>query len=115
VRAIASLAGPDSLAPRDSCRCSVRGTVEIDWRRPLEDHTSIRLELDAPGAKSAEVSLFMGTPREFRFGPLPCGTWRLTVKAMGKLRYTDARGTAPRIIPCSGMVETRVILVPAKR
>jgi hypothetical protein len=115
VRAISALAGPDSLAPKDSCHCSVRGTVEIDWTRPLEDHTSVRLELDAPGAPSAEVSLFMGAPREFRFGPLPCGAWRLTVKAMGKLRYTDVRGKSPRIIPCAGMVETRVVLVPAKR
>lgn len=115
VRAIASLAGPDSLAPAGPCRCSVRGTVEINWTRPLEDHTSVLLVLEAPGAQPAEVSLFMGAPREFRFGPLPCGVWRLSVKAKGKLRYTDTHGDTARVIPCAGTVETRVVLVPAKR
>ena len=115
VRAIAGLAGRDSLAPADSCRCSVRGTVEINWTRPLEDHTAVTLELDAPGARPAEVSLFMGAPREFNIGALPCGIWRLTVKTKGKLRYTDARGDTARVIPCTGTVETRVVLVPVKR
>lgn len=115
VRAIAGLAGPDTLAASDSCRCNIRGTVEIDWKRPLEDHTSVQIELDAPGAQPAEISLFMGAPREFRFGPIPCGAWRMSVKAKGKLRYTDARGDTARVIPCAGTVETRVVLVPAKR
>lgn len=75
----------------------------------------MKLELDAPGVKPADVTLFMGAPREFRFGPLPCGEWRLTVKPGGKLRYADVSGDSARVVPCSGATETRVVLVPVRR
>jgi hypothetical protein len=115
VRSMEPYAPRDSAGAPDTCRCSVRGTVEIDWPRPLEDHTLVKVELDSPGAPSAEVSLFMGAPREFRFGPLPCGDWRLRVRAGGKIRYAEAGGDTVRIIHCAGAAETRVVLVPVRR
>lgn len=115
VRAIDPSAKRDGAAPSDTCRCTIRGTVEIHWDRPLEDDTPVKLELDAPGAKPAEVTLFMGAPREFRFGPLPCGDWRLTVRPGGKLRYADVSGDSARVVPCAGATETRVVLVPVRR
>jgi hypothetical protein len=114
VHALDPLAGKDSVPAADTCTCSVRGTVEIDWKRPLEDHTTVRLELDAPGAPAAEVTLFMGAPREFRFGPLPCGTWHLRVRAIGRLRYAPADGDTLRALVCTGATETRVVLKPRR-
>ncbi len=112
-RTAAGRAGKGS--PADSCRCSLRGTVEIAWERPLEDNTPIRLTLDAPGARPADVRLFMGAPREFRFGPLPCGDWRLSFEARGRRRYVDQQGDTTRVVHCEGATETRVVLVPERR
>ncbi|MCC6349439.1 MAG: hypothetical protein IT347_07600 [Candidatus Eisenbacteria bacterium] len=115
VRAMDPYVRRDSVPRADTCRCSVRGTVEIGWDRPLEEHTPVTLVLDAPGARPVEVSLFMGAPREFRFGPLPCGEWRLGYKAGGRLRYADARGDSTRVVPCTGATETRIVLLPLRR
>ena len=115
VRPVDPYAKRDSVSPADTCRCTLRGTVEIHWDRPLEDYTPVRLELDAPGMKPTEVSLFMGAPREFRFGPLPCGEWRLGVKPGGRLRYADVAGDSARVVHCAGAVETRIVLVPVRR
>lgn len=104
----------DPPAP-DTCGCSLRGTVEIQWDRPLEFNTPMRVELDAPGTPPAELSLFMGAPREFRFGPLPCGDWRLTLVGGGRFHYADAHGDTTRVVRCEGPSQTRIVLVPTRR
>jgi hypothetical protein len=115
VRAMDPYARRDTVAPPDSCRCTLRGTVEIDWTRPLEESTPVRVELESPAASAADLVLYMGAPREFRFGPLPCGEWRLRVRPGGKLRLADATGDTVRVVHCAGLAEMRVVLTTVKR
>lgn len=115
VRAIDPLSRRDSVPPADTCRCVLRGTVEIEWERPLEIDTPIRVEIDAPGVAPVELSLFMGAPREFRFRPMPCGDWTLTLVAGGRLDYADEYGDTTRVVPCREATETRIVLRPVRR
>lgn len=115
VRAIDPFAPRDSVAPPDTCRCTVRGTVEIDWVRPLEERTPVRVVLETPREPTARVVLDLGAPREFRFGPLPCGEYRLRVHPGGRLRYADVSGDSVRVLRCEGLTETRVVLQPVRK
>jgi hypothetical protein len=103
---------PQPTVPFDSCACRLWGTVEVDWDRPLERNFPIGLTFTGPATQRAEVEMFMGSPREFRFGPLPCGDYRLTVHPMGKLRYAVARGDSVLAVHCTGTMQVRIVLVP---
>ncbi|MCC6649709.1 MAG: hypothetical protein IT348_01015, partial [Candidatus Eisenbacteria bacterium] len=105
---------PAAGAP-DTCACRLRGTVELDWERPLEKDVPVELTLEGPARQSTSVDLFMGPPREFRLGPLPCGDYRLLVKARGKYRYALVRGDSVVTVRCEGHTQTRVVLEPARR
>jgi hypothetical protein len=112
VTAVVSL--PERAAGTDSCACRVRGTVEIDWERPLERDFPIELALEGPASQRVEVDMFMGSPREFHFGPLPCGEYRLVMRPGGRLRYVLERGDSVLAVPCHGLTQARVVLVPAR-
>ena len=99
----------------DTCACRLRGTVEIDWDRPLDRNFPVELTLEGPALQSTQVDMFMGSPREFRFGPLPCGDYRLTVATSGRWHFTFERGDTVLAVPCRGSAQKRVILAPAKR
>ncbi len=99
----------------DSCACHIRGTVEIEWDRPLERNFPIGITLEGPVSQRADVDMFIGSPREFRFGPVPCGDYRLVVHPESRLRYTLARGDSVFALPCRGATQARLVLVPAKR
>jgi hypothetical protein len=96
----------------DSCACRLFGTVEIDWERPLERNFPIELTLAGPATQQVEVEMFMGSPREFRLGPLPCGDYRLVVRPRGRYRYAITRGDSVVSIRCAGVTQARVVLVP---
>jgi hypothetical protein len=57
----------------------------------------------------------MGPPREFRLGPLPCGDYRLVVRARGKYRYALVRGDSVVTVRCEGSTQSRVVLEPVRR
>lgn len=97
----------------DTCACRLRGTVEVDWDRPLEQDLPVEIVLTGPASQRAEVELFIGSPREFHMGPLPCGTYRLEVRPGGRLRYALARGDSR--IECRGSAQVRVVLTPVRR
>lgn len=101
-----------SIEP-DTCACRLRGTVEVDWDRPLEQDLPVEIVLTGPASQRAEVELFIGSPREFHMGPLPCGTYRLEVRPGGRLRYALARGDSR--IECRGSAQVRVVLTPVRR
>ena len=97
----------------DTCACRLRGTVEVDWDRPLEQDLPVEIVLTGPASQRAEVELFIGSPREFHMGPLPCGTYQLELRPGGRLRYALARGDSR--IECRGSAQVRVVLTPVRR
>lgn len=112
---IEPFAPPPFVESADTCACRLRGTVEVNWERPLEKDIGVDLWLQGPAQQSASVDLFMGPPREFRLGPLPCGDYRLIVRARGKYRYALVRGDSVVTVRCVGSTQTRVVLEPVKR
>lgn len=112
---IEPFAPPPAGGAPDTCACRLRGTVEVDWERPLEKDVPVELTLEGPARQSTSVDLFMGPPREFRLGPLPCGEYRLIVKARGKYRYALVRGDSVLTLRCDGHTQSRVVLEPVRR
>ncbi|MEO5989340.1 MAG: hypothetical protein ABIU54_06650 [Candidatus Eisenbacteria bacterium] len=106
---------PTITAPADTCACRLRGTVEVAWPRPLEEGLPIELALEGPAMQRTEVTLDMGSPREFRLGPLPCGEYRLRVRPKGRLHYALQRGGDSVIVTCEGQTQVRVVLIPARK
>ena len=105
----------DAAAP-DSCRCRVRGTVEVAWEeRPLEENLPVTVTMDESGDSAQALELYLGAPREFRFGPLTCGDHVLRVHTAGRLRYAIAHGDSVMTVRCAGATQVRVVLVPQKR
>jgi len=98
----------------DTCACRVYGTVEIDWERPRERNFIVDVSLSGPATQSGEVELFMGSPREFRLGPLPCGDYKLTVRPHGRVRYTLRRGGNTIDVHCAGFTQVPIVLVPKR-
>lgn len=109
---------PAEPAPPETCTCRVRGTVEILWTgRPLEERVPVTVSLSGYSSPASRVDLFMGPPREFEFGPLPCRDVRLEAHAHGRLRYALATGDSLMLIRCAGggLRQLRVVLVPVRR
>ncbi len=107
---------PPAHAAPDSCACRLRGTVEVSWAdRPLEQRIPVTVTLTGPVTASRRVELFMGPPREFRFGPMPCGDYRVAVKTQARLRYGLVTGDRDLVLRCEGSGEVRLVLEPQKR
>jgi len=115
VVAIEPFAPPPSATGTDTCACRLRGTVEVDWERPLEKNIPVELTLEGPARQSTSVDLYMGPPREFRLGPLPCGEYKLTVRPRGRYRYALVRGDSVLTVRCDGHTQQRIVLEPVKR
>lgn len=116
VRRIESFAPRIERAEPDSCACRLRGTVEVAWPgRPSESRLPVTITLDGPATQTRRVELFMGPPREFWFGPIPCGDYRVTVRATGRQRYGLVTGDRPLIVRCEGPGEIRLVLEPLRR
>lgn len=108
---------PAPRSPADTvCVCRMRGTVEVEWDRPKEERFKVRLVLDRWPAWTRDVQLFMGPPREFLFGPVPCGDHRLEVRTRSRLRYTLADGDSSMIVHCDGegVTQVRLVLTPVR-
>lgn len=113
---IEAFSPPAGDAAPDTCACRLRGTVEVEWEeRPLEKNVLVELTLEGPARQDAAVDLYMGPPREFRLGPLPCGEYRLVVRPRGKLRYSLVRGDSVIVLRCDGHTQQRVVLTPLGR
>ena len=87
----------------------------MDWERPLEKNIPVELTLEGPARQSTSVDLYMGPPREFRLGPLPCGEYKLTVRPRGRYRYALVRGDSVLTVRCDGHTQQRIVLEPVKR
>lgn len=105
-----------SNASTPGCECRIRGTVEVGWdERPLEENLPVTLTLEGTNEPAQEVELYLGAPREFRFGPLPCGERVLKVRTDGRLRYTIGKGDSVTSVRCNGNTQVRIVLAPQKR
>lgn len=118
----ASSPSAPATAPRsdasaaEGCECRVRGTVEVAWEeRPLEENLPVSITLEGGNAPAQEVELYLGAPREFHFGPLPCGAHTLKIRTDGKLRYTTGKADSLVTLHCDGSTQVRVVLTPQKR
>ncbi|MFN8586825.1 MAG: hypothetical protein U0704_03410 [Candidatus Eisenbacteria bacterium] len=113
---IEAFAPPPGGGGPDTCACRLRGTVEVEWEeRPLEKNVLVELSLEGPARQETAVDLYMGPPREFRLGPLPCGDYRLVVRPRGRLRYSLVRGDSVLVLRCDGHTQQRVVLTPLGR
>lgn len=98
------------------CECRVRGTIEVAWEeRPLEENLPVSITLEGGDAPAQEVELYLGAPREFHFGPLPCGEHVFKIRTDGKLRYTTGKADSLVTLHCDGNAQVRVVLTPQKR
>jgi hypothetical protein len=77
----------DEPAPApDGCDCRVGGTVEVRSERPVRGEPRVLVALaDRPAARDT-VTIFMGPPRPFDLGRVPCGRHELRVTPLGGRR-----------------------------
>jgi hypothetical protein len=79
---------PSPPAGLVACECRVKGTVEVRSEKPLSGTTWVVVSLaDAPAFRDS-VTLFMGPPRPFDLGRVPCGIHRLEVQPRSPQRFT---------------------------
>jgi hypothetical protein len=107
---------PDSQRRRPapaSCECRVMGTVEVRSERPLDGSVRVVVSLAQSPAFSDTVDLFMGPPRRFDLGRVPCGRHRLEARSLG-LRPFGFAPPAPGVFECDSARthQFRVMLEP---
>jgi hypothetical protein len=107
------IAGPQSPPPM--CDCTLRGTVEVQWDRPLTSRTEVVIAVeDAPDATTS-AELFMGSPRSFEIRPAPCGVHRLLMWTRSRQRFVLV-SSEPRVVCTPGGVQQmRLVLEPVAR
>jgi hypothetical protein len=91
----------------------VEGTVEVRSEKPLNRPLVVTLSLmDAPAYRDS-VELFMGSPRSFRLGNVPCGSHELMIRTSTSRRFTaiEPLSTAFDCI-ADRLRQVRVVLVP---
>jgi hypothetical protein len=78
---------PPAPAGRD-CGCQVKGTVEVSSGRSLRSALRVVVSLAGTPARCDTVALFMGPPRPFDLGRVPCGSHRLEVRPLSARLFT---------------------------
>jgi len=109
----APISGPSSPPPM--CDCMIRGTVEVQWDRPLTSRTEVVIAVeDAPDATTS-AELFMGSPRSFEIRPAPCGVHRLLLWTRSRQRFVLV-SSEPRVVCTPGGVQQmRLVMEPVAR
>ncbi len=109
-----AVAAPDL---RDStgrpCECEVEGTVEVSADRSLHSTLQVVVSLAGMPARCDTVALFMGPPRPFDLGRVPCGSHRLEVRPLSS-RLFKVAAPALDAFDCGGgrLRQFRVVLTP---
>jgi len=104
----------DEPAPApDGCDCRVGGTVEVRSERPVRGEPRVLVALaDRPAARDT-VTIFMGPPRPFDLGRVPCGRHELRVTPLGGRRLALVAPDSTAIGCAAGDVrQIRVVLEP---
>src|SRR5205085_3517732 len=105
---------PDLTASAEACSCRVRGNIEVDAGRPLPERMRVTVWLEGLPDRSDVVEMFMGSPRPFDLGWVPCGTRRVEFSTSSKQRW-QVRFPEPVRCRANGLVHVPVMLEPAKR
>jgi hypothetical protein len=71
------------------CGCRVSGTVEVRSDRPVRGRPRVVVSLAGRSAWSDTVAIFMGPPRPFDLGRVPCGRYRLEVRPLAARRLVQ--------------------------
>ena len=91
----------------------MKGTVEVSSDRPLRGALRVVVSLaDVPALRDTVV-LFMGPPRPFDLGRVPCGSHRLEVRPLSARRFTVAPPALDAFDCAAGRTQQfRVVLAP---
>ena len=76
---------PDTRPPAPAgraCECRVKGTVEVSSDQSLRGALKVVVSIAGMPARCDTVALFMGPPRPFDLGLVPCGSHRLKVRPL---------------------------------
>jgi hypothetical protein len=97
------------------CDCTIRGTVEVQWDRPLSSRTEVVIAVEDAPDITTSAELFMGSPRAFEIHSAPCGVHRLLLWTRSKQRFVMV-STEPRVV-CTprSMQQMRLVLEPVAR
>ena len=107
--------GSDNPAPTPMCDCTIRGTVEVQWDRPLTSRTEVVISVEDTPDVATSAELFMGSPRSFEIHPAPCGVHRLLLWTRSKQRFVLV-SSEPRVVCTPGGVQQmRLVLEPVAR
>lgn len=98
----------------ESCYCNVEGTIEVRTNRPLSSPFGVTVAVRGRPSLRDRVLLFMGAPREFVIGRVPCGTRYLDVLPEPGRRFVVERSAMLGPFDCeSGTLrQLRIVLVP---
>ena len=104
---------PATPAPAAACGCRVSGTVEVRPGRPVRGRPRVEVSLAGLSAPRDTVTLFMGPPRAFDLGHVPCGRRALEVRPLGPRRFArvEPDSTAFDCV-AGGARRFRVVLEP---
>ncbi len=100
-------------APAPPCECQVEGSVEIRSEDPLSRPVVVTVSLRDAAACRDSVELFMGAPRTFNLGPVPCGSHELVIRTSTSKRFTSV-APIPATFDCIAgrRQQLRVVLEP---
>lgn len=100
--------------PDNGCFCNVEGTIEVRSNRPLSAPFGVTVTVRGRPSLRDRVLLFMGAPREFVIGRVPCGTRYLDVlPEPGRHYFVERTGMLGPFDCESGTLrQIRIVLVP---
>ena len=98
----------------EGCYCNVEGTVEVRSNRPLSSPFGVSVMVRGRPSLRDRVLLFMGSPREFVIGRVPCGTRYLDVLPEPGRPYVVERNSTLGPFDCAAgtLRQIRIVLVP---
>jgi hypothetical protein len=107
---------PDTQPPAPAgrvCECRVKGTVEASSDQLLRGSARVVVSIAGMPARCDTVALFMGAPRPFDLGLVPCGSHRLEVRPLSARSFKVAP-PALDVFDCSAgrSQQVRVVLKP---
>lgn len=100
-------------AAADSCQCRLEGTVEVASPRPLPSRVPLTVRLEDSPQHADDIELFMGSPRRFLLGRVPCGPHTIRLDIRSGLDF-DVTSREPLTVMCDpGRIhQFRIVLKP---
>jgi len=98
----------------DTCSCTVRGTVEMEFHRLLSSPMKIEVSLAEVPAIRDTIELFMGSPRAFELRRVPCGRWSIALHPFSERPFgvTTPEEVAPFNCRERALRQVRIVIAP---